>query len=173
MAISEKDLQAEITDLSDEIAPERDLWPGIEKAIQLNEQIKPERTVSLAGKKTLNTPVSWAASIVAAVLLTWVGVDSFQNPNASSLNASVVSQMHKDFEEQRMVMLASYGQQNTQTISADMQAQLEQLAKARASIENALKEDENNTDLIDLLRWTQQQELELIERLYSPQWQTI
>ena len=31
----------------------------------------------------------------------------------------------------------------------------------------------NNSDLLNLLRWTQQQELDLLKQLYSPQWQSI
>ena len=39
--------------------------------------------------------------------------------------------------------------------------------------EKALLNDVNNSDLLNLLRWTQKQELELIKQLYSPQWQSI
>lgn len=71
------------------------------------------------------------------------------------------------------MILTSFGQPKLKELPVAMQEELQQLEKARSSIEKALADDENNSDLIDLLRWTQQQELKLIERLYSPQWQTI
>ena len=41
------------------------------------------------------------------------------------------------------------------------------------AIYQALENDPNNSELLNLLRWTQDQELALIEQVYSPQWQTI
>ena len=54
-----------------------------------------------------------------------------------------------------------------------MQKQFKELSSARVAINKALKDDPNNSDLLNLLRWTQQQELDLLQQVYSPQWQTI
>jgi hypothetical protein len=53
-----------------------------------------------------------------------------------------------------------------------MQTELSQLAKARVAIRNALDNDENNVDLLNLLDFTQQQELKLLQQLYR-QYQVI
>lgn len=167
MAISEKVLQQQIDALPKEIQPERDLWLGIEKAIGQQPNARP-----IANKKM---PLAWAASVVAAVLLTWYSTEFSQpinEPNgAATLN--VVAQMQQHFEQQKSFMLTSFGQPSLNELSPEMQDQLAQLESAQRAIEKALAEDPNNTDLINLLRWIQQQELDLIERLFSPQWQTI
>ena len=53
-----------------------------------------------------------------------------------------------------------------------MQQELTQLSEARASIRKALLTDKNNADLINLLDFTQQQELKLLQQLYR-QYQVI
>ena len=167
MAISEKQLQKHIDALPKDMQPERDLWAGIEKAITQQSNTLP--------KKHTKRPLAWAASIVAAVLLTWYSTEFSQpfNEQKGIVTLNVVTQMQQHFEQQKALMLTSYGQSSLNELSPEMQEQLAQLESAQRSIEKALTEDPNNTDLINLLRWTQQQELDLIERLFSPQWQTI
>jgi len=70
-------------------------------------------------------------------------------------------------------MLVSFGQPKLSALPLEMQKQLAQLLSARQAIEKALVDDPNSSDLLNILRWTQKQELELIKQLYSPQWQTI
>jgi len=166
MAISNKTLDTHINELPKEISPERDLWQGIEKAIAHQEQV--------IVKPKARAPLAWAASIVAAVLLTWYGVGENLSINPDGHESfNMVVQMQQNFEQQKQLMLTSFGQPNVDELSPAMQEQLNQLERARMSIEKALTEDETNADLLNLLRWTQQQELELLEKLYSPQWQTI
>lgn len=165
MTISEKKLQEEIAQLPNEMMPERDLWPGIERAIQANNETK-----SKTSSKTVITPVAWAASIVAAVLLTWVNV----TPQGENINEpSLLNVMQTDFEQQKQLLLVSFGKPDTTKLSPEMQSELAKLASARKTIEKALLDDPENGDLLNLLRWTQQQELDFIEQLYRPQWQSI
>jgi len=154
-----------LAELPEELTPNRDLWPGIEKAIA----VTPQDNVSTSRKPIV--PVAWAASVALAAVLTWGVIAPVEQ--AGQLTADIVSVMEYDFNEQKSVMLASFGQPNLSSLPTDMQAQLASLEKARKSIVNALKEQPNNSDLLNLLRYTQQQELNLIEKLYSPQWQTI
>ena len=163
--LSDEKLTKALAELPNEIAPERDLWPGIEKAIAITPQLSGD-----VSKKRL-VPVAWAASVALAAVLTW----GIMAPDLASDQSSIdlVSVMELDFKEQRSVMLASFGQNNISALPQDMQLQLNALEKARKSIIAALKEQPNNGDLLNLLRFTQQQELNLLEKLYSPQWQTI
>ena len=162
----EKTLQEQISQLPKEMTPERELWSGIEKAIQhknqQNSSVKSHRPA---------IPLAWAASVIAAVLLTW-GVITPQQPQLQA-PISLVSAMQQDFEQQKQTMLVSFGQPKISALPVDMQKQLAELLSARQAIEKALVDDPNSSDLLNILRWTQKQELDLIKQLYSPQWQTI
>lgn len=167
--ISEQSLDEQIAKLPKEMSPKRDLWAGIEKAIAVSPQI-PANNNTLTNKTQL-VPMAWAASVIAAVLLTWFSFSPQMNtlPN----NVNLASVMKKDFEQQKQLMLTSFGQPELQQLSNEMQQQLEELSSARSAIDKALENDPNNSELLNLLRWTQKQELELLNQLYSPQWQTI
>ncbi|XQW84688.1 hypothetical protein ACOYR1_16345 [Thalassotalea piscium] len=164
--ISDKALDQQVAQLSKEMTPQRDLWVGIERAITSQVEVQPSKTQS---KRHLH--FAWAASFIAAVLLTW-GSLSPQMPNKQT-PLTLASMMEKNFEKNKAFILTSYGQEKNKTLSVDMQKQLAELASARAAINKALKADQNNSDLLNLLRWTQQQELDLLQQIYSPQWQTI
>lgn len=163
---AEMSLQAAIAQLPKEIVPERDLWSGIDKAIN--------QSATLAGnndKKKAFTPVAWAASIVAAVLLTWVTLGPEQLTSKPQIN--LVAAMQQDFEQQKQTMLVNFGAPDIKQLPVAMQTELVKLSSAQNTISKALADDPNNSDLLNLLRWTQQQELDLLNQLYSPQWQTI
>ncbi|WP_236701229.1 hypothetical protein [Thalassomonas viridans] len=173
--LSDQALQAKIDKLPEEMSPERDLWPGIERALVQLPQQQPQQTFSAhksghSATHKMKMPLAWAASVVAAVLLTWMNLAPEQGQQGQ---LNLVAAMQQDFELQKKTMLISFGQPEISKLPLDMQDQLNQLAAARASINKALAEDPNNTDLLSLLRWTQQQELDLLEQLYSPQWQSI
>lgn len=163
--ISEQELLTQVEHLPTEITPERDLWSGIEKAIH-NQPAVPSSSV-----KRVYGPTAWAASIVAAVLLTW-GVYS-PTPQTLQKSDNLVAVMQQDFEQQKQTMLVSFGQPDIKAFPSAMQTELTKLTSAQHTIKQALENDPNNVDLLNLLRWTQQQELDLLKQLYSPQWQTI
>ena len=122
-------------------------------------------------KKKAFTPVAWAASIVAAVLLTWVTLGPEQLTSKPQIN--LVAAMQQDFEQQKQTMLVNFGAPDIKQLPVAMQTELVKLSSAQNTISKALADDPNNSDLLNLLRWTQQQELDLLNQLYSPQWQTI
>jgi len=172
--LSEQELQALVLQLPTELSPERELWSGIEKAINDKAQD------NFDGNKTQwqKAPVAWAASVVAAVLLTWGVItpqsglnDSFNSELSGSIN--LIAAMQQTFEQQKQGMLISYGQPNLKELTPEMQEQFKQLSSAQLTIKKALESEPNSTDLLNLLRWTQQQELDLLKQLYSPQWQSI
>lgn len=165
---SEQALLADVANLNHEISPERDLWSGIEKAIN-----QPDQRILHTSQQKPNVlaPLSWAASVVIAVLATW----SFLTPKHDELMSSVslVAAMEQDFIEQKQTLLINLGAPDIKALPSAMQAELAKLKSAQATISKALAEDPNNSDLLNLLRWTQKQELDLLTQLYSPQWQTI
>ncbi|WP_033076045.1 hypothetical protein [Thalassotalea sp. ND16A] len=165
---AEQNLQAQIDGLSHDIKPERDLWAGIEHAIEHNSQqhvaneIKPKR-VNIA-------PFAWAASIVVAVLFTW-NINS--NKDMQIAQVSAVEVLQQQYSQEKNSMLVSFGEPDLSQLPADIQKQFNELQSARTSLEAALADDPNNKDLLNLLKWTQKQELNLLEQLFSPKWQTI
>lgn len=155
-------LEQQIDSLPKELAPERDLWSGIEKAIAAQPQDRDRKTIGVY-------PVAWAATIVVTVLVSWLSFTPA--PNQSNLNLAQV--MAHDFDEQKQLMLVSLGKPDLKQLTPDMQMQLDELQKAQQAISKALVNDPNNAELLNLLRWTQKQELDLLKQIYSPQWQTI
>jgi hypothetical protein len=165
---TEQDLRYAVDKLPQEITPERDLWSGIEKAISQNSQtVSPSQQT----KTKVFMPTAWAASVVAAILLTWVTLGPSQVDGESSID--LVSAMQQDFKQQKRTMLVNFGTPDIKKLPAAMQMELTKLTSAQTTISKALADDPNNSDLLNLLRWTQKQELDLLKQLYSPQWQTI
>jgi len=174
--ISEQNLQDQVSELADEMSPQRDLWAGIERAIQVKQQDKPSHESTT---KITFVPTAWAASIVAAVLVTWVSfspsfstqpVETVQQGN-SPIN--LVIAMQDSFEQTKQTMLVSFGQPKIAELPKEIQLELNKLNSAQKTIEKALLEDPSNNDLLNLLRWTQKQELDFLTQLYSPKWQSI
>ncbi len=176
--ISEKILAEQVTTLPNEMSPERDLWPGIERAISHKSQ-------QIATDKQSNVfiPSAWAASVAMVMLVSWftfspsisekdvpVLVKTQEERNVTQ--GQLVDFMQKNFQQQKQTLLVSYGQPTVDKLSPAMQQELKQLADARASIRKALLTDENNADLLNLLDFTQQQELKLLQQLYR-QYQVI
>jgi len=192
--ITDQVLADKVANLPSQLSPQRDLWAGIERAIQDKPQHVVEGQSASNSKKAHLVPVAWAASIVAAVLVTWLSFSPSVEQNKTLIvnnngakplsieplaNDPLVAMIQDDFSQQKQAMLVSFGQPDLKQLSAKMQVQLAQLAQARLTIEKALQSDKNNIDLLNLLRFTQQQELNLLQQLLpytgsnTAKWQTI
>ncbi|OUR74891.1 hypothetical protein A9Q75_19305 [Colwellia psychrerythraea] len=177
-AMSDKALAEQVATLPVEMTPERDLWSGIERAINHKNQ---ELTINKQRK--LLMPSAWAASIALVILMSWVTFSPSINEESAPVlvetqekngvtQGQLVNFMQQNFKKQKQTLLASYGQPTVDKLPAAMQQELTQLSDARASIRKALLTDENNADLLNLLDFTQQQELKLLQQLYR-QYQVI
>lgn len=174
----EKELTEKTSHLSSEMTPGRDLWSGIERAINQESQQHTE-----SQNKSHFVPVTWAASFAVVILLSWLtfspqmpqeteqglSASLIENPPATE---QLVTFMQKNFQQQKKAMLVSFGQPNLTQLPEAMQQELQQLAAARKSIRQALLKDKDNVDLLNLLDFTQQQELKLLTQLYR-QYQVI
>lgn len=186
-ADTDKLLTASIAALPEEITPERDLWAGIERAISTKKQL-PDTSMQVSSTassqhsnvhKVTFTPMAWAASIVLAVLISWGTLAPLiQNSSVEqvaqqpTIHDDLVNFMEQNFTKQKQTMLVSFGQPSLATLPVEMQSELTKLADARKTISKALLADKNNVDLLNLLDFTQQQELKLLEQLYR-QYQVI
>ena len=178
--ISDKVLADEVTKLPMEMTPERDLWSGIERAISQQSQ---QATAEPTKQSNVFVPSACAASIALVAMVSWftfspsLGDKQGQElvklqPENTPVQETLVDFMQHNFQQQKQALLVSYGQPSLDKLPPVMQKELKQLADARASIRKALLADENNADLLNLLDFTQQQELKLLQQLYN-QYQVI
>ena len=164
--LSDKALNEKISALPKEMTPERDLWQGIERAIT-------SQQLELEHKKPVKVHLALAASVLLSVVLSW---KLLYQPNIQPIEIAeltIAEQLEQDFQQQKRLVLTSFGQQDLTSVPADMKVQLDELAAAQNSIKKALESDPNNIELVKLLRWAQSQELALIEAAYAPKWQQI
>jgi hypothetical protein len=176
--VSDALLDKQTAKLTQEIAPKRDLWPGIERAINHQGQ-----QPSVFNSRDLFMPSLWVASVALIMLVSWVTLAPQHNAfketrlvshsNEIKANqAQLVAMMQQSFNQQKVSLRSSYGNPKIELLPIAMQTELSQLAKARVAITNALYNDKNNVDLLNLLDFTQQQELKLLQQLYR-QYQII
>ncbi len=174
--ISDKELADAVAKLPKAMTPERDLWAGIERAInQKSQQQVKQNNVLIPG--------AWAASVLVVMLASWLTFSpSMQEKTHSEIvkgqsteqgpQGQLVNFMEQNFQQQKQTLLIGYGSPSMDNLSPAMKQELQQLSEARASIRKALASDENNIDLLNLLEFTQQQELKLLQQLYR-QYQVI
>ncbi|GAA0359479.1 hypothetical protein GCM10009092_24600 [Bowmanella denitrificans] len=158
----EQQLQNALASLPNEIQPRRDLWPGIEHA--LNSQAAEPVVTSSKAK-----PYWGMAAAVATVgLLGWLGLTQLPGLSDSAQLAQVLSQQH---QQQKQALLASFSGQPA--LTDNWQQQVDELDAAALAIKQALKEDPNNPALLKMLQQVYQQQIDLIERVHAPAWQKI
>lgn len=138
------------------IAPEKELWQGIEKAIS-NPAVE-QRQSSVWPKL-----VGIAACSVAALLSVQL---VFTRP---AHDTSVA--MSDFFAEQKQTLLVQY--QNQPALTDNWQQQLAELEDAERAIKQALENEPENSALLKMLAQVYQQQLDLINKVHAPKWQTI
>lgn len=153
-------LAGELNNLNRDIAPTRDLWPGIDHAINSNTIAVPK-------------PVAIAASILLVVSLAFSGglYLNRPQPETSQAVASLVSMLQTEHERNKQALLVEY--QNHTALAPDWESQMQQLEQAEQAIYEALREDPDNIELLKILRQVQTKQIELIESVYAPLFTTI
>ncbi|MDN3653760.1 hypothetical protein QWY77_13525 [Thalassotalea ponticola] len=172
--LTREQLQQQVNAIDKDIRPSRDLWPGIEHAIE-HQHRYPQRAANQSGKgqrQRFVIPVAWAASLLVCALFVWQFSPQQITDQAGQKFAALES-IETQYQQQKKAMLVRFGEPDLGQLPADMQIQFTEIDSAKQAILKALKDDPNNTDLLNLLRWTQQQELSLLEQLYKPKWQSV
>lgn len=168
--MNEQQLQQQIDDLSADIQPQRDLWQGIERAIEMKSQEQEQPAAKKDNVVKVNfQPYAWAASIVLAVVVTF----NYQSQTEQVPELTALEVIEQQYLEEKQNMLVSFGKPDLSKLPPKISKQFDEIQSARESLLTALEDDPENPDLLNLLKWTQQQELNLLEQLYSPKWQTI
>jgi len=164
--LSDQAFAEKVSSLPNQIEPKKDLWQGIERAINYTKEPSIKRHYYFA----------WAATIFIAILLSWQLNFKISNQHIVDQNIpsfSPVELLSNNFIKQKNSLLTSYGKPNLNKLPKTIQDDLIQLEQAQKVIKKALVKDIYNQDLLNLLQWTQQQELKLISQLYQPYWQKI
>ncbi|WP_125720162.1 hypothetical protein [Pseudoalteromonas rubra] len=136
--------------------PQRDLWQGIENAINMPDSAEGARSpwIKLAG----------VAACVSAGLLSWQVI--MTQPKQDTM-----AHMSAFFEQEKQTLLVKYEAQPA--LTKDWQGPLQELEEAEQAIKLALMKDPDNAALLKMLAQVYQQQLDLITKVHQPQWQQI
>jgi hypothetical protein len=152
-------LQQKLDALPGEMQPQRDLWPGIDLALENQAQ-------------STNKPVRWmgiAASIAVLGLVGLLSLSSLTSPNVKQSDLSqLISSMSEQHERQKQFLLASYEQQPA--LTDNWQQQLRELDNAATVIKSTLEKDPSDANLIKMLQQVYQQQIKLIQSVHQSQW---
>lgn len=152
-------LDAAIAGLQRDLQPGRDLWPGIEHAIN---ETRPRRT--------------WAqyTALAASIVLIFAASLHFGQVEPTVLpgiDRSVLAGLQREHDSNKQALLVQYS--DAPALYADWQEQMQQLEQAEQVIYNALREEPGNLELLRILRQVQEKQLQLIDRAFSPRRNTI
>lgn len=163
-------LPDEIAHLKHDVAPKRDLWPGIELAISRQNSEKPHLNRMLEHVKQwfFAPQMSIAMGVAVTGLLLVVANNQQIEPQKSS---GLVSQLTAQHLQQKNILLASFERQPALTVN--WQQQIEELDQAAEAIRKALEHEPDNLALLKMLQQVYQQQIELIEVVHAPKWTQI
>lgn len=160
------ELKSKLDTLPTDKQPERDLWRGIELAIE-HEQVQADSTT-----RSRKPYLAIAASVALVATLSWFGIQTgHQQPEAQLTGEALVMALSEQHEQQKQALLVEYT--DTPAVADNWQQQLDELDDAAAAIKAALDQDPDNTALLRMLQNVYQQQIALIERVHAPQWQRI
>lgn len=159
---SEQRLQDALDALPREVLPRRDLWPGIEHAL-----LVPERK-----------PMAWqrqgalAASVLLVMALSlYYGEHQTVQQVPNSVIEQALTQLRDEHALNKQMLLVRY--EDREPYFADWQETLAQLEQVEAVIFEAIREDPENLELIEILRQNQRKQLDLIDKVFDPRAGTI
>ena len=146
-----------IEEMQKDRLPERDLWQGIELAIQVADDSK---------NNGIRPLYALAASIVLAIT---VGFFSFYSGQQVQTQ-QIAEQMTEDYAQHREALLAKY---KDVPAAANYATQMKDLEDAAEAIKKALEDDQTNPVLLQMLKRVYEQQISLIESVHAPDWQQI
>ncbi|WP_273048672.1 MULTISPECIES: hypothetical protein [Pseudoalteromonas] len=149
-------LNKSLNTLDKNIAPRKNLWTGIERAIVDNKSI--QKNTRVWPKLTAIA----ACSIAGLIALNMFVINSEPQP---------VMVMSDYFTQQKQSLLVQY--KNQEALTTNWQAQLQELEEAEQAIKGALKNEPQNRALLTMLAQIYQQQLSLINKVHAPHWQHI
>ena len=161
----DKLLDSSVDELPREMRPPRDLWIGIDHAIEMRDNDRRSRT-----QKYFQ---------VAAMLALVIGGSMFfydqpilDNNNSNEVNlAMLADDIDKGFKVQKANILAVY--EGKPALTATWRDQLRELEVARSNVWKELQKNPQNAYMLKILLEVQQQQLDLIENVHTTLHQDI
>ncbi|GGA71037.1 hypothetical protein GCM10011369_10960 [Neiella marina] len=159
----EQQLQRQVDALPKDTQPSRDLWRGIEHALNDNqaERISPNHQ-----PRWLAT----AASVCLLAVLSWFGGNHYIDQRAQELalaqSQQLISAMSDNHQLQKDSLLVAL--KGKPAFTDNWQQQLDELEDAAQAIKDALEHDPTNPTLLKMLQGVYQQQIQLIERVHAP-----
>ncbi|MES2603303.1 MAG: hypothetical protein V4603_00090 [Pseudomonadota bacterium] len=153
-------LQTLINALPRELAPARDLWPGIDHAINASSAVMGYRPYALA-----------ASVLLVLGLSVFYGV---RQPLPSITDPGIeayISDLQVEHQRSKEAILVEFRDQ--QPWYPEWEDQLHQLETAENAIYDALRNDPDNRELLSILRDVQNKQLKLIDAVFAPQRNSI
>ncbi|MFT5276398.1 MAG: hypothetical protein ACI97K_002811 [Glaciecola sp.] len=151
-----------IKNINLEKQPERDLWRGIEQALQNSDNAAGNS--KLSGMKPM---LAMAASFMVVAVISWASFESGKSMQGDAL----VAAMSEQHSSQKKSLLISFKDQPAAT--SNWQQQIDELDEAAQAIKRALKEEPNNSALLRMLKNVYEQQMAIIERVHEPSWARI
>ena len=149
-------LQDALDALPREVLPRRDLWRGIEHAL-----LEPER-VSVPWYR--HTALAASVLVVLALSLYFGALQPTQ-PLPNSDIERLVNSLRGEHELNKRLLLVQY--QDQQPYYAGWEQELLDLEEAEAAIFEALRDDPENREWIEILRQVQEKQLNLIDKVFD------
>jgi hypothetical protein len=154
-------LEEKLNDLPMDIQPSRDLWSGIDLAL--------ENQADVANK---NKVLRWAAFAASFAIVGLLGVMSLNLDRSSGIDPynmrQMINSVNNQHENQKQFLLTSYEQ--LPALTDNWQDQLKELDNAATVIKAALEEDPSDANLIKLLQQVYQQQIKLIQSVHQSRW---
>jgi hypothetical protein len=152
-------LKQELDALPRELTPGRNLYPGIEHAVN---------DTGFYLRKSF----ALAACLVLAISLVFSGGALFESSqNDAPQLTEFISLLQAEHERTKQTLMVEY--QDQQALASDWEQQMEQLEQAEKVIYEALKEDSTNLELLKILRQVQSKQIDLIDTVYAPNFMII
>lgn len=153
-------LQQAIARLPRNVQPQRDLWAGIEHAINEPPQHRPWKQYA-----------ALAASLLL-ILLTSLQYGRVQPaPATAGIDRGLLTALQSEHLGNKQALLVQY--EDATPLYPAWRSQMEQLEQAEQVIYNALREEPANLELLKMLRLVQKKQLDLIDSVFAPRLNSI
>lgn len=162
-----------VNELDKDIAPKRDLWAGIEQAIEKTPQLPAQDDVvnTSPGKSPYSQWRKVAAMFAPVALVTgiWLGVPSGKDTELTE--PSWLTPVTASFELQKKQLLQRVN--DSQVISPNWRQTLVELELAEKSLKKALIHQPEDPALMKMLTQIHKQQLELINKTHQTKFRQI
>ncbi|PCK09133.1 MAG: hypothetical protein COA42_05625 [Alteromonadaceae bacterium] len=176
-ALSMSDLDERVTQLGHEGMPNRDLWPGIEQAINPRDEVKESwftaRLPRFVPASIAMTALSITTTAAVLIILNFIPRQTEQPQNTvyQYEMENAIRALERSYQSETQQMLVRY--QSRPALTDNWQQQLQDLHEARQTVISAMLESPENMQFIRMLKNIHQQELMIIERSHERELDSI